>query len=430
VKDSLPEVDVLRGPMPLRILFSALLLAFADNGAAQTSSSESDSQIPAYDSSLPAIDYSSSGSSKKKSIKKTDSSSALGNSSVMAKGEVKGIVEGRIRFDSRMFRNIAVGQVFIVESKTSGERAARVEVHQVSKNKRLTSAKILKLETGVEVKDLLGLTVYREKDFNALYSEVQLNTLIAPETLAGRNNSLNFHLNLLSVTPPAPNILTGVSLNQSITSLGPTIEFFIPSGEPQSVANRFGVHVQYLQSVPITIVGKVSGTDETQSLKLSTTDSKAALVFKMRASKDTLSQFWIAVGYQILESKLKLETNVNVGNTGVEFKQKGPEFSLGGDFSPLPFLYLGLDLNAGIPQKYTSTDSSSSAARSGNWTQIKTGVYGELRYPVGRSKSNVLSLQMKGGATIDQFENKKNSKTVKENVLNPLFAVRLGLHAG
>jgi hypothetical protein len=52
-----------------------------------------------------------------------------------------------------MFRNIAVGQVFIVESKTSGERAARVEVQQISKNKRLTSAKILKLETGVEVKD-------------------------------------------------------------------------------------------------------------------------------------------------------------------------------------------------------------------------------------------------------------------------------------
>jgi hypothetical protein len=416
---------LLRGNALQRIVLLTLLFVTANNGAAQ--SIDPDSPPPATEPSASAKEASPARRPVSTSVK---NSPAMGGSTIMAKGQVKGVVEGRIRFDSSMFRNIAAGQIFIVESKTSGERAARVEVLQVSKNKKLSSAKVLKLESGLEVKDLLGLMIYREKDFKALYSEVQLSTLIAPEPLLGRNNSLNFHLNLQSVTPPAPNIMTGVALNQSVTSLGPTVEFFIPSKDPLSAANRLGLFVQYLQSIPITIVGKVNGTDETQSLKLNTTDTKAALIFKMRASRDSLSHFWISAGYQIVESRLKLETNVNVGNTGLEFKQTGPEFSFGVDGSPLPFLYLGLDLNAGLPQRYTSIDRSSAVARSGNWNQIKAGVYGELRYPVGRGKSNVLSLQMKGGATVDQYETKKNSQTVKENILNPLFAVRLGLHAG
>lgn len=437
---------MLRGTILLLRIVPLLLCAFAGNGLAQSSDSELSLQPdapPSGESESPDGNNpknvqnksATDNSSRKPAAKKIQNPaakglSALGDSTVMSRGEVKGIVDGRIRFNSSKFRNISAGQIFIVESKTGGERAARVEVTQVSKNKRLSAAKILKLEAGVDVRDLLGLMVYREKDFKALYSEVQLTTLIAPEPLTGRNNALNIHLNLQGTTPPAPNILTGAALNQPITTIGPTIEIFIPSSEPQSTANRFGLSVQYLQAIPITVVGKVSGTDETQSLKLSTADTRIALTFKMRAAKDSLSHFWISAGYQTLDSKLKLETNVNVGNTGLEFKQKGPEFSVGGDFSPLPFFYLGLELNAGIPQKYTSSDTASGATRSGSWNQFKTGIYGELRYPVGRSKTNVMSLQMKGGATVDQFENKKNSKTVKENILNSLFAVRLGLHAG
>ena len=103
---------------------------------------------------------------------------------------------------------------------------------------------------------------------------------------------------------------------------------------------------------------------------------------------------------------------------------------LGGDFSPLPFLYAGAELHAGVAQKYTGTDTANSSSRSGTWNQVRTGVYGELRYPVGRAKSNVLTLQMKGGATLDQIEIKQSTGSKKEQLLNPLFAVRLGLHSG
>jgi len=348
----------------------------------------------------------------------------------MAKGAVKGIVDGKLRFDSSMFKDISVGQAFIVESKTSGEIAAQLEVNQVSKNKRLTSAKIVKLQPGFQIGDLLGLMVYRDRDFKALYSETQLIALIAPDSIAGRNNMFSFHLNLVGVTPPAPNMITGVALNQSVTALGPTLEFYIPDRKAGSLRNKFGVQVQYLQSVPISIVGRVGGSEETQTLRLSTIDAKAALVFKSRASKDSLSQFWVSVGYQVLDSKVKLDTNVGSGNTEVTFTQKGPELGFGGDFSPLPFLYAGAELHAGIAQKYNGTDAANSSSRSGSWNQVRTGVYGELRYPVGRAKSNVLTLQMKGGAAIDQIEIKQSTGSKKDHLLNPLFAVRLGLHSG
>jgi hypothetical protein len=83
-------------------------------------------------------------------------------------------------------------------------------------------------------------------------------------------------------------------------------------------------------------------------------------------------------------------------------------------------------LNVGIPQKYTSTDKANESALSGKWNQIRAAVYGELRYPSGKVRTNLLSLQLKGGVSSDKIEVKKNSTKADENYLAPFFAVRLG----
>lgn len=343
-----------------------------------------------------------------------------------AKGTIKGIVDGKIRFDSKEFTDIAVGQIFIVEGKTPGQLAARIEVTQVSKNKKLAAAKVAKLEPEFQVTDLLNLTVHRERDFNARYGEERVTAFVAPEAIVGRNNMLGVQLHVLNYIPPAANLITGVELNQTMTALGAGTEVFLPHGKFGTNLNRIGLKATYLQSIPIEIIGRVNGSDETQTLQTDAKHIKFGIVYRARSASGSLAEYWVSAGYEIINTNAKIATNTGAGSTDIQFSQTGPEFAAGSDFSPLPFLYLGADVNVGIPQKYTSTDKANAAALSGKWNQIRAAVYGELRYPTGKVRTNLLSLQLKGGVSSDQIEVTKSAAKTKESYLAPFFAVRLG----
>jgi len=393
---------------------------------------KSDSATKSESSGKSEADGKSDSAVKPDSSGKADASAKAETQSVSssAKGQIKGIVDGKPRFDCKEFTDIAVGQKFVVEGKTPGQLAATIEVIQVAKNRRTAAAKVLKLEPEFELNELLNLAVIREKDFNLRYSESSLAGFVAPDVIVGRNNMFGIQLNLLNYTSPAPNLITGVALNQGSIALGPSLEFFFPSSLAGGALNKLGFQLTYLQSIPLTIVGRVGSSDEVQTLKVTSSDLKFGVLYRSKALSKSLSNYWTSLGYEILDSKAKIDTNVGSGNTSIGFQQKGLELGLGGDFSPLPFFYLGADLLSGLPQKYSGTDSSNTAARSGSWNQFKLGAYGELRYPVGRLKTNILSIQIKAGASVDQIEVPKNGVTSKETLTAPLFGLRLGFFSG
>ncbi|NBW83054.1 hypothetical protein EBR21_14995, partial [bacterium] len=209
-----------------------------------------------------------------------------------------------------------------------------------------------------------------------------------------------------------------------------TLEFFFPGSLAGGLLNKLGLQLTYLQSIPLTIVGRVGNSEEVQTLKATSSDLKFALVYRSKALSKSLANSWASIGYEMLDTKAKIDTTVDSGNTSITFQQRGLELGLGGDFSPLPFFYLGADLLSGLPQKYTGTDSSNTSTRSGSWNQFKLGAYGELRYPVGRLKTNVLSIQIKGGVTVDQIDVPKNGTNTKETLTAPLFGLKLGFFSG
>lgn len=450
--------SLLRGLNALRRLIVVLGLSFAGHGMAQDAV-DSSTGAKRETSSNPQNSTPAGEVSKKKSARKTqkpgkgnnppkDASAKDGSANDVpqptkensagasaadsnitpssAKGVVKGIIDGKIRFDSKEFTDIAVGQIFIVEGKTPGQLAARIETTQVSKNKKLAAAKIAKLEPEFQVTDLLNLAVYRERDFNARYGDSKVTAFVAPEAIVGRNNMLGIQLHVLNNIPPAANLITGVELNQAMTSIGAGFEFFLPHANFGTTLNRIGLKATYLQTIPIEIIGRVNGSDETQTLQTNAKNIKFGIIFRARSASGSLAEYWASAGYEIINTNAKIATNTGAGSTDIKFSQKGPEFAAGGDFSPLPFLYLGSDVNIGIPQKYTSSDTANDSARSGKWNQIRAAVYGELRYPTGKVRRNLLSLQLKGGVSSDSIEVKKNGAKVNESYLAPFFAVRLG----
>ncbi|NBW82009.1 hypothetical protein EBR21_09670, partial [bacterium] len=100
----------------LQTLCLALFLATARESFAQ----ETDPPSPTVKTKTEA--------SKTKSDK-SDAGGSPGTQAVSssARGQVKGIVDGKPRFDCKEFTDIIVGQKFIVEGKTPGQIAATIE---------------------------------------------------------------------------------------------------------------------------------------------------------------------------------------------------------------------------------------------------------------------------------------------------------------
>jgi hypothetical protein len=361
---------------------------------------------------------------EKKTTKDTDKNTTA--ESKMPKAIIRGIIDGMLRFNPREFTDIAKGQILIVESKNSGEIAARVEVTSVNKAKTTAAAKVVKSESVSGAAELVGLTLYREADFNAKYAQTDIAAVIAPKPILGRNHLFSAHLNFVAATSSAANVMTGLDLNQETQSFGLIFEGFLPEESPKFLDNKLGIRLSYAQSLPSTVVGRVASTDETQTFKLTSNEIKFGLIFKSRAKSGSLSQYWASLGYTMANTNSAWETNVGSGNTNLSLALQGLELSLGGDFSPLPFLYLGGDLAAGIPQKWTSKDSGNSVSRSGSWSSIVPSAYTELRYPIGAGKKNLFTIQVKGGLSIDQVQTTSGTSGKKENFTTPVFLVGVG----
>lgn len=357
---------------------------------------------------------------------KQEDEKAAATDGKMPKAVIRGIIDGTLRFSPKEFAGLKKGQILIVESKNPGEVAARVEVTAVNKARTTAAAKVIKAEAVKETPALVGLTLYRETDFKQKYAQTDIAAVIAPKPILGRNHLLAAHLNFISATSSAANVMTGLDLNQETQSFALVFEGFLPDDLPRFFENKVGLRLAYAQSLPSTVVGRVASTDETQTFSLSSNEFKAALVYKSRAKSGSLSQIWATLGYSMTSTKSAWETNVGSGNTNLSLELKGPELSVGGDFSPLPFLYLGSDVVAGIPQKWTSTDSGNKVSRSGKWNNYIASAYTELRYPIGAAKKDLFTLQVKGGMNIDQVQLASGSNAKKENFVTPVFLVGVG----
>jgi|GEM_PF-738435 len=339
---------------------------------------------------------------------------------------IRGIIDGKLRFNPKEFSDLKKGQVLLVESKNAGEVAARVEVTAINNGRTSAAAKVVKPEAVKEASDLVGLTLWRESDFNTKYAQSDIAAVIAPKPILGRNHLIAMHLNFVAATSSAANVMTGLDLNQETQSFAVGLEGFLPEDMPKFLDNKLGVRLSYAQSLPSTVVGRVASTDETQTFKLTTNEIKAALIYKSRAKSGSLSQWWGTLGYTMSNTNAAWETNVGSGNTELSLSLQGLEFGLGGDFSPLPFLYLGADFVAGIPQKWTSKDSGNSVGREGSWSMYLPSAYTELRYPMGAAKKDLFTLQVKGGLSIDQVQTSSSASAKKENFTTPVFLVGVG----
>ena len=408
----------------LFILLHSVSLLVAAYGRAEDSVGES--KGPEEKVSAPSVkkNLTNNKSPQQQAVKAQSSASAEAR-----KGQVQGIIGESLRLSCENIPTIAAKQIYIVEGKEPGQMAARIEITGVSKSKKLAGAKVLQLESGFLAQDLIKLYFYGQEDFKTRKPSGRIADFVAPPALQGRNPWVYFAIQTSLQQSIAANIVTGSNLNQSSNSFALDVVSFLPM-EAGRTANRMGINLNYAQTLPTQVVARVVTSNETQTLSFSASKLESSLLFRFNYDQKSLARLSLGAGYQIVDNKIDVESSTGTGNTKISFKHKGPIFGLEGDFSPLPFLYLGLQSKIGIPQTYTATDSENQSALSGKWNNTSAAIFGELRYPIGSTKTSTLILNLSGGAIFHQIETKIDETKSAKSYISPEIKMSFGYGAG
>jgi hypothetical protein len=318
--------------------------------------------------------------------------------------------------------------VYLVEGNPSGSIAARIEIVKLSKSKKTAIARVLKFETVTQLNSLVNLKFYRESDFLARQAKSETST--HNEHQSEKYNPLfTSSLHIGTRRSVATNVVTGADINQSLNTLSGKLLLFMPASLG-SVANRFGLRVNYQAALPSTLIAGVTSGQKDQTITINETIIEPTLIFRTIYSEKNYSRLSISAGYRMNSNLFKLESSTGTARTEISVEQSGPFFGLEADFSPLPFLYLGLNSQMGIPQTYKAKDSAINSALSGKWNVYDALLFAELRYPVGESQTKLLMLNFSGGLSLHQVDVDLSGAVTSKNYYAPEVVVSVGFGAG
>lgn len=346
----------------------------------------------------------------------------------MRSGKVVRVSGNNLRLNTSRFKDVAPKQVYLVEGTQPGSIAARIEVLKLSASKKTAIAKVLKFETVTELNALVNLSFYSEKDFLTRQAQAQATNRSQTQS-AALNPLFISSLHIGTRRSVATNVVTGADINQNLNTLSGKLLLFIPSSIG-TLANKFGLRVNYQTALPSTLIAGVTSGQKDQTITINETLIEPSLVFRSGYSEKNYSRFSVSAGYRLNSNLFKLESSTGAGGTDIKLQQSGPFFGLEADFSPLPFLYLGLSSQVGIPQTYKANDSSNDSSLSGKWNVYDALLFAELRYPVGESQTKLLMLNLSGGLSVHQLDVELSGVSTSKNYYAPEVIVSVGFGAG
>lgn len=330
---------------------------------------------------------------------------------------------------SRFIDDIAPGQNFVVKEKKTGVAAAVIAIVKLSKSKKTAVAKVVEFKSVQQLSGLVGLEFFKETDLKELTPSASAQGDGPTAESPARNSFALLALRFGTRQSISTNIVTGTEINQDLNVVAARIDAF-PPYSLSAIANRFGLSVLYETALPVTLVAGAVTSAANQTMTIRETVLEPSLVFRHNYSQASLARYSLSAGYRMSTSEFTFESDSGTGNTKVELKHTGPVVGLEADFSPLPYFYLGLSTTFGIPQAYAATDSGTNANLKGAWNVYAALFFGELRYLLGQSRSQMLCLNFSAGVASHQAEVNLGEVKTSKSYLSPEVRVSVGYGAG